>query len=457
MSGGRLSLNARLGLATGIVLAAFLGITGVALERAFHDAGLSAVRERLQTQIYALLAAAEVDSEGRLSMPGDLPEARLSSAGSGLYARIVDEAGGELWRSRSLRDLGVDFPATLAPGRAAFAPVVADDGGALYALTFSVEWELEATRIRRFTFQVAETRAVLERQQARFRRSLWGWLGAAGVALLVVQGLVLRFGLAPLRRVAREVAAIQSGSRKGITPSQPRELAPLTDNLNALIHTSQSRLDRYRNALAELAHSLKTPLAVLAATLEGQSDPADLRRTVAEQSQRMHRTIEYQLQRAAASGRTPLAPAVEIAPVVERIVESLRKVYADKTLQMDVVVDAGCCFPGDEGDLAELLGNLLDNACKWAAGHLRLRAGMEKGSTGALLLIVEDDGPGVPEEQVDAILARGVRADADIPGHGIGLAVVHELVTEVYGGSVAILRSDLGGARVEVRVSRGDA
>jgi two-component system sensor histidine kinase PhoQ len=254
----------------------------------------------------------------------------------------------------------------------------------------------------------------------------------------VVQGLVLRYGLAPLRRAAREVAAIQAGSRTHLSSSQPRELEPLTENLNALIHSAQTRLERYRSALAQLAHSLKTPLAVLRTGLEAEGSEGGLRRAVAEQTERMNRTIDYQLQRAAASGRTPLAPAVEIQPVADRLLDSLRKVYADKALGMEVAIDPGCRFPGDEGDLAELLGNLLDNACKWATGSIRVQAGADEKSPDVLLLSVDDDGPGVPEEKVDAILAPGVRADAQTPG-----------------GRLAVLRSDLGGARVQVRVPLG--
>jgi two-component system sensor histidine kinase PhoQ len=319
-------------------------------------------------------------------------------------------------------------------------------------LSFSVQWEIATDRNRHFTFEVAESREILGIQMAHFRRSLWGWLGAAALALLLVQGLVLRYGLAPLRRVAAELADIESGARQRLSAHYPRELGRLTERINAFIETGRGRLERSRNALAELAHSLKTPLAVLQSTLDGDADAKDKRRILKEQTARMHRTIDYQLQRAAASGPTPLAPAVELAPLAHRLRDSLLKVYAGKGLSMEIDVDAGIAFHADEGDLVEILGNLLDNACKWADARVRVRAGC--GDIDGLWLRIDDDGPGIPADQVDAVLTRGVRADATTPGHGIGLAVVREIVVEAYGGEISVADSDLGGAAVEIRMPR---
>jgi two-component system sensor histidine kinase PhoQ len=445
-----LSLNARLILTASLVLVAFLGLTGLALERAFRDAGLTAVEDRLRTHIYTLLAAAEVEDGARLVMPRALPEARLSSPDSGLYARVVDAEGAALWQSDSLLGFSVPFPATRTPGVPVFVPVSASDGRALYALSFSVLWELESDRERRITFQVAESRDILGGQLAQFRRSLWSWLVAAAIALLLAQGLVLRIGLAPLRRVAAELAEIESGARQRLSARYPRELARLTERINAFIDTGRGRLERSRNALAELAHSLKTPLAVLRSTLDGDADGEQMRRSVHEQTVRMHRTIDYQLQRAAASGPTPLAPAVEIAPLLRRLADSLLKVYADKGLKLDMDVNTDMAFHADEGDLMEICGNVLDNACKWAETRVRVHAGRDD-ETG-LWLRVEDDGPGIPADKLNAVLTRGVRADTTTPGHGIGLAVVRDIVVEAYGGEVSVTASDLGGAAVEIHM-----
>jgi len=448
------SLNARLTLAASLVLVAFFGLTGLALERAYRDAGLAAVQDRLQGQVYTLLAAAELENGARLVMPRALPDGRFSSPDSGLYARVIDNERNALWHSPSLLGFRIQFPMTRADGVAEFAPITASDGRSLYALSFSVQWELGADSSRRLTFEVAESRDILASQVARFRRSLWGWLGAAALALLLVQGLVLRFGLAPLRRVAIELADIESGAKQRLSANYPRELRNLTERINAFIESGHARLERSRNALAELAHSLKTPLAVLRSLSDGRSDGEEMRRTLTEQTARMNRTIDYQLQRAAASGPTPLAPAVSIAPLVSRLKDSLLKVYAGKKLRVDVEVDQGAGFHGDEGDVMEILGNVLDNACKWADEHVRVRVGRTHDGDGraGLTLRIDDDGPGIPADKVDAVLARGVRADATTPGHGIGLAVVHDIVVDAYGGEVTVGESDLGGAAVTIRI-----
>ena len=448
-----LSLNARLTLAASLVLVAFLGLTGLALERAFRDAGLAAAQDRLQGQVYTLLAAAELENGARLMMPRALPDGRFSSPDSGLYARVIDSEGNALWHSPSLLGFRILFPTTRADGVAEFVPVTASDGRSLYALSFSVQWELGADDSRRLTFEVAESRDILASQVAHFRRSLWGWLGAAALALLLAQGLVLRFGLAPLRRVAIELADIEAGTTLRLSANYPRELRTLTARINAFIESGHARLERSRNALAELAHSLKTPLAVLRSLSDGRTDREEMRHTLTEQSARMHRTIDYQLQRAAASGPTPLAPAVDIAPVASRLKEALLKVYADKKLRVDVEVDHGTGFHGDEGDLVEILGNVLDNACKWAGERVRVRVGYaHEGGGAGLTLRIDDDGPGIPADKVDAVLARGVRADATTPGYGIGLAVVRDIVVEAYGGEVTVGASDLGGAAVTIRI-----
>ncbi len=449
-----LSLNARLTLAASLVLVAFFGLTGLALERAFRDAGLAAVQDRLQGQIYTLLAAAELENGARLVMPRALPEARYSSPDSGLYARISDPQGHVLWRSPSLLGFRIPFPTPGIDGVAEFSPLSASDGRELYALSFSVTWELDAQRKRHLSFEVAETRDIFGTQMAHFRQSLWGWLGAVALALLLAQGLVLRYGLAPLRRVAIELSDIESGASQRLSAHYPRELEKLTEHINAFIESGRGRLDRSRHALAELAHSLKTPLAVLRSALDGDSDPHEMRRTLEEQTARMHRTIDYQLQRAAASGPTPLSPGVDVAPLLLRLEDSLLKVYADKTLSMEFDVDAGIVLHADEGDLMEILGNLLDNACKWASGRVRVRAEQVRNADGgaAVTLQIDDDGPGIPPDKADAVLARGVRADASTPGHGIGLAVVRDIVVEAYGGEISIAVSDLGGTAVAIRL-----
>jgi len=445
------SLAARLLLAASAVLVAFLLLTGLALDRAFRDGVAEARRARLEAQVYALLAALEV-VDGRVEMPEALPEPRYATAGSGLYAEIAAPGGRVLWRSASALGLGIPWPPDPAPGERVFARVYAEDGQALLAYAFGVEWVTEGGgRAVPLVVRVAEETTAYEAQVAGFRRSLAVWLGAATLALLLVEAALLRWGLAPLRRLAQEVAAVEAGERDAIAGRYPSEVQPLVDAVDALVRSGRARLERYRNALGELAHSLKTPLAVLQGAAEGREGGGALRATVAEQAARMRQLVDYHLQRAAAAGRSPAARAVPVAPVVARLLATLEKVHGARGVVLESVIGPGVRFLGDEGDLMELVGNLADNACKH--GGTRVRVSAETDSRGRLLaLVVEDDGPGIPEARRAALLERGRRGDTRAEGQGIGLAVVREIAA-AYGGGVEIGRSaDLGGARVTVRL-----
>jgi two-component system sensor histidine kinase PhoQ len=433
------------------VLAAFLGLTGVALDRAFQNSVLELSRERLEARIFLLLGAADVDRRGRLDMPPALPESRLSSPGSGAYAAVRTVEGELLWQSESSLGIVIPYPRAGRPGVTAFGEVIATSGETVLAQSYPVAWELASGEERVLVFQAAESRAGVDAQIGVFRRALWTWLVGAALLLLAAQAAVLLWGLSPLRRVAREIEEIEAGEREALAGDYPRELEGLTTNLNALIRSGHARLQRYRDSLSDLAHSLKTPLAVLRGSTE--EVPEQTREVIREQVDRMNQTIEYQLQRAAASGRSALATPVEVAPVAERIGRTLDKVYADKALAIDLDIDEGAVFVGDPGDLTELIGNLMDNACKWARQAVRLRVANVDGegrSRGRLQIAVEDDGPGIAEAQRARVLERGVRADSLVPGQGIGLAVVREMVEEVYGGRIEIADSGLGGALVRL-------
>ncbi len=450
-----LSLNKRLLVAASVVLVAFLGLTGLALDRAFRESALAAVQERLQAQVYMLLAVADLDETTHLILPEALPEARFSTPGSGLYAWVIKDEDKLVWQSQSLLGMRLPvFPSTPAPGQSRFQALRVADTTALFVLSFSVNWEVASERYQRYAFRVAETQQNFKVQLQRFRRSLWSWFLGATMVLLVVQGGILHWGLKPLRQVAREVREIESGQRADLAGPYPKELQPLTENLNTLIRHSQAHLERYRNALGDLAHSLKTPLAVLRSTVEDTSSTADLQRVIREQIERMNQTVEYQLQRAAASGPIALTAPLEVAPVLRKIVDSLAKVYADKSLTFQLQVDPGVLFYGEEGDLMEIVGNLSDNACKWSRTQVAIsvNASTADSRPTGLILEVEDDGSGIPVEQRRMILKRGERADPHTVGHGIGLAVVRSLVEEVYEGDLEIGVGDLGGACVRVRL-----
>jgi len=445
------SLNRRLLLMAGLVLLAFLGMTGAILDHAFRQSLEQAQKDRLQGTLYTILAAADLSARG-LRLPDTLPESRLGTPGAGLYALILDK-NGETWRSPSL--LGVPWAPTeqLAPGDTEFGRSVVG-GLPLYALAYGLSWEDARGNESTFTVHVAEDAATYQAQLSAFRRSLWGWLGAAAAVLLAAQLLVLRWSLLPLRRVAADLKAIEEGRAELLEGRYPAEIAGLTHGLNTLLKSERRRARRYQETLANLAHSLKTPLAVLRGALDRMpSVPPE----ALEQISRIDAAVDYQLKRAAASAPETLAAPLTVRPVLERLLRTFAKAYSDKPLRTDVRCAGEPVFYGSEGDLMELLGNLLDNAHKWGRQHVRVTlATLPAGPAGrrGLALHVEDDGPGVKPEQAQAVLRRGGRADEQVPGHGIGLAVVAELV-HAFRGRLAIERSELGGARFRIELPGG--
>ncbi len=452
-----LSLNTRLLLASSVVLAAFLGITGLVLDRAFRASADTALRDRLQGYVYALLAASDLDARGKLHLPAELPDPRFSLIGSGLYAEVVDGSSKPAWRSKSLLGLTIPFASIPMVGEREFVQLAVDRDLPLLSLAFTVSWQANGTSDRRYTYRVAENLLSFNAEVSRFRQNLWGWLVGAAILLLLVQGAILRWSLAPLRRVAEDVRAIETGIAQRLTGDYPHELRNLTENLNGLLTSADSHLKRYRDSLGNLAHSLKTPLAVLRGAVDGETNDAALRAIASEQLTGMARLIEYQLQRAAASGRTPLAAPVEVKPVVEKIIAALTKVYMDKGVNVTFDMDATAAFHGDAGDLTEMLGNLLDNAFKWCRQQVRVTAQIMQ-PTGAvpplLEISVADDGPGIPDDTKARVLLRGARADETTPGHGLGLAMVQDTVA-LYHGALSLQTSPLGGLKIGLRIPGG--
>ena len=291
---------------------------------------------------------------------------------------------------------------------------------------------------------ILEDTTALRRQVAAFRSALWLNLGGAGVVLLLLQMLVLCWSLRPLRDVISELKRVQGGGASGMSEAHPRELEPLTESINAFIDSERENLDRQRNTLADLAHSLKTPLAVLRSRLDSGSGMNDM--------------VGYQLARAARSGHQLFAAPIEVEPHAEQIVTGLEKVYAAKRVLCEFEIAPQARFHGETGDLQELLGNLLENAFKWAKSRVLLT--VAEGETApnrrpGLLIRVEDDGPGIAEDRIAHVLQRGVRGDERVQGHGIGLAIVQDIVRS-YRGELQVTRSqELGGAKFEIVLPPG--
>jgi two-component system sensor histidine kinase PhoQ len=445
------SLSARLLISVSVLLIVFFGVTIVVLDTAFRSAGEQSQADILDGHLMAILAAAEATEDGGLELPPDLQEPRFGTIGSGLYAELRGDEGEPVWRSRSA--LGIEIPAGPAPrsGVRQFQNEILADGTPVLTLSLAVQWELPDGNYRPFVFKVAESLESFNAQIRQFRGQLFGWFAAVALIMLLAISVLLRHLLRPLRQIENEIGEIEQGEREALSGEYPTELTGVARNMNVLIDSERGRSERYRNTLDNLAHSLKTPLAAMRSLLTESGTDAD---KFDEQIDRMDEIVRYQLRKPASTqAQNLLLATVPVEPEVERLVAGLRKVYHEKSPEIDVSIDDGLQFRGDSGDLLEMAGNLLDNACKWCEKQVRIHVSLTSGND--MVLVVADDGPGIPDDARDALLQRGTRLDESTPGHGIGLAVVKELA-ESYGGQLEIAQSDLGGAefRVTVRTSR---
>jgi len=455
-----LSLQARSLAAAVLVLAGFLGLAFFALDRAFYDAARSALHDRLQSYLFAYLAGSDTTRGGSLIPPEVGPDPRFDRPeASGLYATIVGDrilgVKGGVWRSISANGRELPLTGSLERGVVRFEGPIDTPSGKLFVLSQGVDWNSGARNELHLTFHVAEDDRTLAAQVDVYRRTLAIWLGGLGVVLLLLLLMVLRWSLAPLRKVAADLARVERGQQEHLAKDYPIELAGLTANLNTFIDAERERGQRYRNTLSDLAHSLKTPLAVMRSQLESDVEPEALRWTVLEQVGRMDEIVAYQLSRAATTGQQTFATPLPLEPYAEEIVRSLEKVYASKAVLCEFDIDPQARFQGDQGDLMELLGNLLENAFKWARHRVLLvvRPIAARGNQRpGVCMEIKDDGPGIAPEDVARVLQRGVRGDERVQGHGIGLAIVQDIV-RAYGGELEVDRAPtLGGARFTVRL-----
>ncbi len=434
------SINRRLITNSLLILAGFLGLAGLALDRAYRTSAETAVREQLQAHVYTLLSAADEDENGRMRMPEILTAPAFNQPDSGLYAEVGGERGTYHWRSASLLGRPTRLLSTSAPGETRFRLtdqlVVFDQG---------IAWEDDFGEPIPYSLSVAMDSEALQAQLAGFRGTLWLWLGGAALVLLIAQALLLRWGLAPLRDMSAAVRRIERGESSQIEGPVPRELSSLTDNLNALIRQNNARQERVRNSLADLAHSMKTPLAVLRGACEQIADPA-LGRQINDQIRRVDQMVSYQRQRAALAGTSGVTQPLRLAPILNRLCSSLDKVHRERALQCTLEVAPGLTVRADEGDLFELFGNLLENAYKHCRHQVRVTA---RANDRQLEVEIADDGEGIAAEDAKRLLRRGERADQRHPGEGIGLAVVNEIVG-LFGGTLSIQTSALGGAAVQL-------
>ncbi|HWV13967.1 MAG TPA: ATP-binding protein [Cellvibrio sp.] len=456
------SIRGRLFLASLMLMPVFLGVTGVFLDRAFQTNLIEAEKVRLRSHIYLLFSAAELPQRApkknekiKLQMPPTLIDTEFERIDSGLYAYIYNDKKELIWNSNSASLQTPPDYDKISPrfktGQMAETNIELNDSNSFVA-HFDVIWEDSKSREYPFRFVVVHNSDDFLAQKIAYRSQLWRWLGAVCVLLLLVQTTILRWGLRPLKRLAVALKAMQSGDTRNIQGLHPDELQDIVDNLNQVLEREQALRQRYRNSLSDLAHSLKTPLAVIQAKLSQPSADEELQQLTAEQVARMNQVVSYQLQRAVSSQQQGLHQRAAVEPVVQRLLSALQKVYADKQINSDWECAANCIFAGDEQDLMELLGNIIENAFKYGNTKVKVRSFVSPNKQ--LLFTIEDDGPGIPQQQQARILERGHRLDSNQPGQGIGLAVAADIIHS-YGGQLHIQHSDLGGAQFKIQLPLG--
>jgi signal transduction histidine kinase len=433
---GRLSLGLAASL-IGLLLLQWL-IASVAIKR-LTEGQLVA---RLTHDAESLLAGVQFDAGGNLQLDQRRLSAVYQRPYSGHYFAVT--SGADRQFSRSLWDTTLDLPA-VASGSETRIRTSGPQQQPLLVLALGFH-----KQDRDLTIAVAEDLSALNAGLLRFQL-IYG-LGSAAVliALLLLQRLIVAQGLRPLEAVKESMQRLERGEVPRIEAAGPSEIMPLIAQLNRLLNTMGSRTRRSREALGNLAHALKTRLAILNQAGERPELAAhpQLRSAIRESTEAIRRIAERELKRARLMGDALPGQRVNLEDEVSLLTQTLKVLHADKSPAIDWQVAEGTRFLGDREDLLELLGNLLDNACKWCRGRVSLTIANGNGCH----FTVEDDGPGCAPEEIDVLTQRGFRADESIPGSGLGLAIVKDVV-ESYGGTLTFGRSaSLGGLRVEIRL-----
>jgi signal transduction histidine kinase len=468
------SLVRRLVVLQAVLSAAVLTAGGFTLSAFFAERSTAAFDERLGEDVLDLVSGTSVDETGDVAAP-TLTDARTGYAYSGKYWELVTPSGAgqvrAIDRSRSMWD-APDF--ALPPGGE--AELASQAGKTIYydgvgpAPTGSppaqpgapirkepVRIAAEEVRIAGvkdpIVFMVAQDRSPIDSNIRTFEISVA--IALATLLAMLIAGVILqvRVGLRPLFRLQREVTAVRTGKTDRVAGDYPAELEPLALELNALVAHNQEVVERQRTHVGNLAHALKTPLTVMDA--EAQAQGADLAGVVRRQVAVMREQVDHHLRRARASARQQGGgERTAVAPLLEELALTLERIFQNKRVEIDWRAPDDLFFHGERQDLLELAGNVMENACKWCKGRVRVTA--EAISPASFSLTVEDDGPGLAAKDRAEVLQRGARLDETAPGSGLGLSIVDELA-KAYGGDLSLSDSTWGGLRTTLTLPRAEA
>lgn len=476
MTGWMRSLRWRLMAVTVATLAVALAVAGWSLAGLFRDYASDRFDEQLQLQLDHLTAAFELDESQAPRLKAALTDPRWHKPYSGLYWQIqslepssaaVRPAQGAVLRSRSLWDHELSVPDDGLSGedihrhriqgpdgqalrvlerRVKFVGLPADGAGNLRSepVAQSPSWRL----------LVAEDDSALADAVAGFTGLLTLFLAILGLALVAAAWVQVHLGLKPLRTLQSAVKAMRRGDEQRLTGNFPTEVEPLVEDFNRVLDSNRQVVERARTLAGNLAHAIKTPLAVIGSLADDvATDRQTLSRQLREQVGSALEQVDWHLRRARRSGSGVPGQRTEVGPAIEGLVRVMRKLYAHRDGKPELLLEVAAIdprlhFAGEAQDLQEMVGNLLENACKWAASRVRIQAGAIEGG---LRIAIDDDGPGLTDAQRRAVFERGVRADERTPGSGLGLTIARE-TAELYAGSVSLEPSEPGGLRAELRL-----
>jgi signal transduction histidine kinase len=407
----------------------------------------------LGTHLDQLTAHLALDGEGRPTLSVPLSDPRFNRPFGGLYWQIDRIAGPSMpamdaaLRSRSLWDQVLTVPADVPRnGEIHQHRIAGPEGVSLGAIERTVRVDDVALRL----ITAADEKLMIE-PVSRFNGALWLALGVLGLGLALAALLQVVFGLAPLRQLRKALGRVRGGDAKQLEGEFPAELMPLVEEFNSVLTQNAEVVERARTQAGNLAHALKTPLSVLANAARGKDEP--LARLVVGQIETAQKQVDYHLTRAQAAAAIRMPGArTPVGTAVDGLVRTMQRIYAERGLAlMAHPMAPDLMFRGEEQDLQEMLGNLLDNACKWAASRVEIDARIDGDR---IEICVEDDGPGIAPEQREAMIRRGVRADEQVPGTGLGLAIVDDLA-RLYGGQLTLAESPLGGLQAKLNLPAG--
>jgi len=434
-----------------------LAVGGVVLSEIFRRLAHQNFDTQLTADLNGVIAAADRDAEGKLAVAQSSVGPRFTEAFSGWYWQVASldtkpEGSDTLLRSTSLWDQSLHLGPAPGLGVTQSGYTVGPRKQRLRYLENVISIPDDTAQPgakpadHRYRFIVAGDVSSVEAEVSTFNFMIFWGTVILGVGLLITMFIQVRLALATLSRVGQALAAIREGRADHLEGDFPSEVKPLADELNALVAHNAQVVTRARTHVGNLAHFLKTPLSVLAN--EAQANPGSFGETVMRQVQVMRRQVDHYLARA----RTVASAAVigartEVAPVVADLTRALNKLYERRGVTIEPQCPTGLSFRGDRADLEEMIGNLLDNACKWALEQVEIV--VEPTGPGRLKITVGDDGPGLNEEQIKRVLERGERLDQSKPGSGLGLGIVKE-IADLYGGVLTLTRSHLGGLSTEL-------